>query len=86
MERDEGFFRHHALYNRRLARHSGEDAGRVHGGAVAAHTPAEVKQRVAEKKAIADEQRKQKIIRRNVKKIAKNAKGKIPKGLMSFLG
>lgn len=33
MQRSDGFFRHHALFNRRLARHSGEDAGRAfHGG------------------------------------------------------
>ena len=87
MQRDEGFFRHHALYNRRVARHSGEDAGRAfHGGAVDAQTPEEVKKRVMEKKALADEQRKQKVIRSNIKKIAKNAKGKLPKGLMKFLG
>ena len=29
MEKDSGFFRHHALFNRHLARHSGEDAGKA---------------------------------------------------------
>ncbi len=29
MERPSGYFRHHALFNRHLARHSGEDAGRA---------------------------------------------------------
>ncbi len=188
MERSDGYFRHHALFNRRFARHSGEDAGRAfHGGTLSSQDlPAdiqevigsftgripsavrdrvlpeafvrpstairdigfaavdpqqaapnrwagldpwarpglsyqlrksdwgeqegmpdtsakgpkksrkrkasggavsqEVKQRIAQKKAVADEQRKQKVIRSNVKKIAKNAKGKIPKGLKSLLG
>ncbi len=186
MERSDGYFRHHALFNRRFARHSGEDAGRAfHGGTINSRDfPAdiqevigsftgriptavrdrvlpeafvrpttsirnapvmdpqerapnrwagldpwarpgvayaqrsefeeesegmpdtsakgpkksrkrkasggavsqEVKQRIAQKKAVADEQRKQKVIRSNVKKIAKNAKGKIPKGLKSLLG
>jgi len=29
MERDSGYFRHHALFQRHLARHSGEDAGQA---------------------------------------------------------
>ena len=64
MEKDSGYFRHHALFQRHLARHSGEDAGQafrsvedsspswhygIHGGTIdTVDLPTELQERIGQ--------------------------------------